>query len=112
MIEPTESECMAELDRFADALIEIRSEIREIAEGKADPEDNVLKNAPHTAEEATSDLWKHPYPRYKAVYPLPYIRETKFWPPVARIDNPYGDRHLMCSCPPIESYLDQEVQDT
>ncbi|MBN1447478.1 MAG: aminomethyl-transferring glycine dehydrogenase [Bacteroidetes bacterium] len=104
MVEPTESESKAELDRFADAMLEIRAEIQEIIDGKADPEDNVLKNAPHTAAEATNEIWEHPYTRTKAVYPLPYVRQRKFWVPVARIDNSYGDRHIMCSCPPIEAY--------
>jgi glycine dehydrogenase len=107
MIEPTESESKAELDRFADALIAIRAEIQEIADGKADPNDNVLKNAPHTAREALNELWNHPYTRYKAVYPLPYLKDNKFWPSVARINNSYGDRNIMCSCPPIESYLEE-----
>src|SRR5690242_5267328 len=89
MIEPTESESKDELDRFSDALIAIRKEIQEIAEGKADPVDNVLKNAPHTAEEVTSDSWTHPYSRQQAAFPLPYVRASKFWPSVGRIDNPY-----------------------
>ncbi len=106
MIEPTESEDKDELDRFCDALISIREEIQEIAEGRADAEDNVLRNAPHTASMATSDEWSHPYPRKKAVFPLPYVEENKFWPPVGRINNPYGDRNLVCSCPELESYED------
>ncbi len=104
MVEPTESESKEELDRFCDAMIAIREEIREIEEGKADREDNLLKNAPHTAEEVVSAEWKHPYSRERAVYPLHYLRAGKFWPVVGRIDNSYGDRNLMCSCPPIESY--------
>jgi len=108
MIEPTESESKEELDRFADALLEIRIEIQEIIDGKADADDNVLKNAPHTALEATGDTWTHPYSRNKAVYPLPWVRERKFWPPTARIDNSYGDRHIMCSCPPIEEYMTEQ----
>ncbi len=106
MIEPTESESKPELDRFADAMIAIRKEIQEIIDGKADLEDNVLKNAPHTAAEATSDQWSHPYSRTKAVYPLSYLRENKFWPPVGRINNTYGDRNIMCVCPPIEAYAE------
>ncbi|HXG01398.1 MAG TPA: aminomethyl-transferring glycine dehydrogenase, partial [Bacteroidota bacterium] len=106
MIEPTESESKAELDRFAEALIAIRGEIQEIIDGKADRSDNVLKNAPHTAQEALTDNWNHPYPRHKAVYPLPYVRKNKFWPSVARVNNSYGDRHIMCSCPPIEEYAE------
>jgi glycine dehydrogenase len=105
MIEPTESESKAELDRFAEALLEIRKEIQEIIDGKADEKDNVLKNAPHTAAEAVHDSWTHPYSREKAVYPLPWVRESKVWTPVARIDNSFGDRHIMCSCPPIEEYM-------
>jgi glycine cleavage system P protein (glycine dehydrogenase) len=104
MIEPTESEPKEELDRFCDALIAIREEIRAIVDGKADARDNVLKNAPHTAEEVSSDSWTHPYSREQAAYPLPFVRGNKFWPSVARIDNPYGDRNLICACPPIEAY--------
>jgi glycine dehydrogenase len=104
MIEPTESESRDELDRFCDALISIRGEIQDVLDGKADPRDNVLKNAPHTAEQVTSDEWAHPYTREQAAYPLRYLREAKFWPTVARIDNPYGDRNLMCACPPIEAF--------
>jgi len=109
MIEPTESESKEELDRFADALISIRTEIQEIIDGKADPRDNVLKNAPHTARAALSENWNHPYTRYKAVYPLMYLRERKFWPTVGRIDNAYGDRNIMCSCPPLESTIEETV---
>ena len=104
MIEPTESESKEELDRFCDALVAIRAEIQAVVDGTADPRDNVLKNAPHTAEELTADAWSHPYTREQAAYPLPYVRAGKFWPAVARIDNPYGDRNLICSCPPIEAY--------
>ncbi len=104
MVEPTESESKDELDRFCEALLAIRQEIQAIEEGKADQEDNLLKNAPHTAVDALSDDWKHPYSRAEAVYPLPYLKENKFWPPVGRIDDAYGDRHLMCACPPVEDY--------
>jgi glycine dehydrogenase len=104
MIEPTESESQDELDRFCDALIAIRKEIQDVVDGRADARDNVLKNAPHTAEEVTSDTWTHPYSREQAAYPLPYLREAKFWPSVARIDNPYGDRNLICACPPVEAF--------
>jgi len=107
MVEPTESESKDELDRFCDALISIRKEIEEIEQGKADKENNVLKNAPHTVEAATADEWKYPYPRTKAVYPLPYVKENKFWPPVGRIDNVYGDRNLVCACPPMEAYVSE-----
>ncbi|MDA1354034.1 MAG: aminomethyl-transferring glycine dehydrogenase [bacterium] len=104
MIEPTESEDLAELDRFCDAMIAIRQEISEIESGAADIADNVLKNAPHTAFEVTSDAWSHSYGREKAAYPLSYIRERKFWPSVARVDNAHGDRNLVCSCPSISEY--------
>jgi glycine dehydrogenase len=109
MIEPTESESKEELDRFGEALIAIRKEIQEVSDGRADAHDNVLKNAPHTVQAALSEDWNHPYTRYKAVYPLPYLRQRKFWPTVARINNPYGDRNIMCSCPPVESYEEQEA---
>jgi glycine dehydrogenase len=102
MVEPTESEDQAELDRFCDAMIHIRSEIEAVVTGKADNEDNVLKNAPHTAASVTASEWTHPYTREQAVYPLPFVKERKLWPAVGRIDNPYGDRNLFCTCPPIE----------
>lgn len=104
MIEPTESESLAELDRFCEAMIAIRSEIAAIERGEADAEDNVLKNAPHPAKVVVADEWRHPYSREAAAYPAPWVREHKFWPAVARIDNVYGDRHLICACPPIEAY--------
>lgn len=106
MIEPTESEPKAELDRFCDALIAIRQEIAAVVEGQADAKDNVLKNAPHTAAEVTADDWAHPYTRQQAAYPLPFVRANKVWPSVARIDNPYGDRNLICACPPMEDYIE------
>ena len=101
MVEPTESEDKAELDRFCDAMIQIRAEIEAVATGRADRTDNVLKNAPHTAEAVSATEWRHPYTREEAAYPLPFVRTSKFWPPVGRIDNPYGDRNLFCSCPPV-----------
>jgi glycine dehydrogenase len=104
MIEPTESEPKAELDRFCDSLIAIRSEIQAVVDGTADAKDNVLKNAPHAAAEVVASDWSHPYTREQAAFPLPFVRQHKFWPPVARIDNPYGDRNLICVCPPIETY--------
>jgi glycine dehydrogenase len=107
MVEPTESESKAELDRFCDALIAIRREIQDVLDGRADARDNVLKNAPHTAEEVASDAWSHPYSREQAAYPTAFVRASKFWPAVARIDNPYGDRNLVCACPPIEAYADE-----
>ena len=103
MVEPTESEDKAELDRFCDAMIQIRSEINEVVSGRADLSDNVLKNAPHTAEAVSATEWSHPYTREEAAYPLPFVRANKFWPAVGRIDNPYGDRNLFCSCPPVDS---------
>jgi glycine dehydrogenase len=109
MIEPTESEDKAELDRFCDALISIKKEIQEIEKGKADKKDNVLQNAPHTLKSITVDDWKRPYKRSKAAYPLPYLYQSKFWSTVGRVDNAYGDRNLICTCPPIESYEEGEV---
>ncbi len=103
MIEPTESEGKAELDRLCDALIAIREEIRALEGGAMSQEDNPLVNAPHTAEMIAGD-WSHPYSREQAAYPAPWLREHKYWPPVARVDNTYGDRNLVCSCPPMEAY--------
>jgi glycine dehydrogenase len=104
MIEPTESESKAELDRFCDALIAIRQEIREIETEMQPRGDNLLKNAPHTAEALLAADWSHPYPRERAAYPLPYLRGHKYWPPVGRLDNVQGDRQFVCSCPPLSSY--------
>jgi len=104
MIEPTESESLAELDRFCAAMIAIRQEITAIETGQADAQDNVLKHAPHPAHVIISDAWPHSYSREAAAYPAPWVREHKFWPAVARIDNVYGDRNLVCACPPIEAY--------
>ncbi|MGD1807947.1 aminomethyl-transferring glycine dehydrogenase [Dapis sp. BLCC M126] len=104
MVEPTESESKEELDRFCDAMISIRQEIEEIETGKADKEDNLLKNAPHTAESLMVDEWKHGYSRQRAAYPAPWTREHKFWPAVGRVDNAFGDRNFVCSCLPIEAY--------
>jgi len=104
MIEPTESESKAEMDRFCDALIKIRGEIQEIVEGRVPRDNNVLKNAPHTVEAVTATQWPHPYSREQAAFPAPWVRERKFWPAVGRIDDAYGDRHLVCTCPPLESY--------
>ncbi|MFI0408815.1 aminomethyl-transferring glycine dehydrogenase [Actinomadura sp. 3N508] len=106
MIEPTESEDLAELDRFCDAMIEIRREIQRVADGGYDREDNPLKHAPHTAACLISDDWKHAYTRDEAAYPVPALREDKYWPPVRRIDQAYGDRNLLCSCPPPEAFED------
>ncbi len=104
MIEPTESESKAELDRFCDALLAIRAEIRAIEEGRADRVDNVLKNAPHTAAAVSGDVWTHAYSRSDAAYPAPWLKDFKFWPAVGRVDNPYGDRNLVCACEPMSSY--------
>jgi len=104
MVEPTESESKAELDRFCDALISIREEIRAIEDGKADKVDNPLKNAPHTMDAVVSSTWTHPYTREEAAFPAPWTREHKFWPFVGRIDGVGGDRHLICTCPPTDAY--------
>lgn len=106
MIEPTESEDKAELDRFCDALLQIREEIRTIEEGLADKKDNLLKNAPHTQTEVIASEWNHNYSREAAVFPLPYVRVNKFWPSVKRVNNTAGDRNLICTCEPIESYME------
>jgi glycine dehydrogenase len=104
MVEPTESEPLSELDKFIDALKSIRHEINEVIDGKADKEDNVLHNSPHTAAVVTSDEWNHKYSRQKAAYPVRWIAENKFWPAVGRVDDGYGDRNLVCTCAPIDSY--------
>jgi glycine dehydrogenase len=104
MVEPTESEPLSELDRLCDALIAIREEIKEVEDGKVDAKDNALKGAPHTADTVLADNWKRGYSREKAAYPLPYLRKTKFWPTVGRLDNVHGDRNLVCSCPPMDLY--------
>ncbi len=109
MIEPTESESLHELDRFCDAMISIKKEIDEVANGEADKHDNVLKNSPHTALHVIADEWEHPYSRMKAAYPNHWVKENKFWSPVGRLNGAYGDRNLVCSCPPIEEYAEQEV---
>ena len=109
MVEPTESEAKEELDKFCEAMISIRKEIEEIAAGKSDKADNVLKNSPHTAKVLISDEWKHSYSREKAAYPLKWVRENKFWPSVGRVDNAHGDRNLICACPPVESYVKENA---
>jgi len=106
MVEPTESESKAELDRFCDAMIAIRREIEDVHAGKLDASDNPLRNAPHTATELVGD-WQHPYSREQAAFPLPWVREAKIWPAVKRIDNAGGDRNLICTCPPMSEYADQ-----
>ena len=107
MVEPTESESLEELDRFCAALISIREEIREIENGTASKTDNVLKNAPHTLFVAMEEEWNHAYTRKKAIFPMNAVKENKFWPSVGRIDNAFGDRNLICSCPPIEAYSEE-----
>jgi len=109
MIEPTESESKAELDRFCDALIQIREEIGEIESGAADRKDNVLKNAPHPVRRVVSDTWPHAYSREQAAFPAPWLREHKFWPLVGRVESAYGDRNLVCSCPPTDAYTEALV---
>lgn len=109
MVEPTESESKSELDRFCEAMITIRKEIQEIIDGKADKVNNVIKNAPHTAKLVISDKFDKPYSREKAAFPLSWVKANKFWPSVARVDNAYGDRNLVCSCAPIESYMEEAV---
>ena len=109
MIEPTESENKDELDRFVDAMLQIRQEIREVENGSADATDNVLKNAPHTAQEIAESDWQHPYSREKAAYPVGYLRDMKFWSYVSRIDNAFGDRNLVCICPPTASYMEEQT---
>ncbi|MDB4662750.1 glycine dehydrogenase (aminomethyl-transferring), partial [Verrucomicrobiales bacterium] len=106
MIEPTESESRDELDRFCDAMISIRGEIQKVIDGDFDTEDNPLKNAPHPAENVISDSWDHKYSREEAAYPLEWVRERKFWPPITRIDNVYGDRNLVCTCAGMEEYAE------
>ncbi len=107
MVEPTESESKAELDRFCEAMISIRAEIAEIELGQCDRNDNPLKHAPHTAEVVISDTWEHSYSREQAAYPEPWVRDAKFWPAVGRVDNAYGDRNLVCSCPSMDAYTDE-----
>ena len=104
MIEPTESESKAELDRFCEAMIGIRNEIEDVATGKSDKLNNPLKNAPHTAAAVTATEWDRPYTREQAAYPLATLRQAKYWPPVSRIDGGYGDRNLVCACPPPDAY--------
>lgn len=106
MVEPTESEGLLELDRFIDAMIAIREEIAQVERGERDREDNVLKNAPHTAQVLLAEDWHHAYPRQQAAYPLATLRDNKYWPPVSRVDNAYGDRNLVCACLPMEAYAD------
>jgi glycine dehydrogenase len=106
MIEPTESESKPELDRFCDAMVAIAGEIAEITAGTMDATDNPLKNAPHTAREVTAETWTHSYSRSRAAFPLPFVAASKYWPPVKRVDNVYGDRNLVCTCAPLEAYAE------
>jgi glycine dehydrogenase len=110
MIEPTESESKAELDRFCDAMIAIHSEIKAIESGRMDKSNNLLKNAPHTAQAVTADQWDRPYSREQAAFPAPWSREHKFWPAVGRVDNVYGDRHVVCMCLPVEVCTDANAR--
>ncbi len=110
MIEPTESESLAELDRFCDAMLAIRQEIDEVRTGRADAEDNPLKNAPHNARDLVAE-WRHPYSAELAAFPAPDLWRGKFWPAVSRVDNVYGDRNLVCSCPPPEAWLEPPESD-
>jgi glycine dehydrogenase len=107
MIEPTESEDKAELDRFCEALISIYNEIKSVEEGKADKTDNVLKNAPHKQQLICADEWNHTYSRQAAAFPMDYLRDNKFWPAVGRVNNTFGDRHLICTCEPVSSYAEE-----
>jgi glycine dehydrogenase len=109
MIEPTESEPREELDRFVDAMIGIREEIREIEEGRSPKGNNLLTNAPHTLVQVIEDAWDRPYPRERAAYPMPGLREYKSWPTVGRIDAAFGDRNLVCTCPPVTAYAEPET---
>ena len=108
MVEPTESEDKAELDRFCDALIAIRGEIDEIERGLLPKDNNPLKHAPHTTAVVTADEWDRPYSRTQAAFPVPSLHQWKFWPHVSRLNDTYGDRNLICSCPPLESFLEEE----
>jgi len=104
MVEPTESESKQELDRFIEVMNSIYDEIQAVASGKMDKDDNPLKNAPHTSDVVTADDWNHLYSRQTAVFPLAWLKENKYWPPVARVDDAFGDRNLVCTCEPVENY--------
>ena len=107
MIEPTESEALVELDRFVEAMLGIREEIKEIEDGIYPKDDNVLKNSPHTATSLLNESWNHSYSRSKAAYPIKNLLENKYWVPVGRVNNAHGDRNLICSCPPVEEYQEE-----
>lgn len=108
MVEPTESEDLAELNRYCDALIQIRKEIQDVQDGVYPVDNNVLKNAPHPMEVISSDEWKFPYSREMAAYPLGHLRQQKFWPTTSRLNDVYGDRNLVCTCPPMEDFVEDE----
>jgi glycine dehydrogenase len=108
MVEPTESESKAELDRFCDAMLMIREEIRSVEEGRMDKDDNPLKHAPHTAAVCMADDWNRSYTREVGAFPASWVREYKFWPTVSRVDDVYGDKNIVCSCPPVDSYVEEE----
>jgi glycine dehydrogenase len=111
MVEPTESESLHELDRFIDAMIQIREEIRAEEDGRLDRDDNPLKHPPQTAAALSASEWTHAYPRELAAYPLASLKQVKYWPPVARVDNVYGDKHVYCTCPPIDAYREASETD-
>ena len=106
MVEPTESESKIELDRFIEAMIAIREDIRAVEKGDVDRDDNPLKNAPHTAAMVMAENWAHDYTRESAAFPVASLKRDKYWPPVGRVDNAYGDRNIMCSCVPMEAFAD------
>jgi glycine dehydrogenase len=110
MVEPTESEPKGELDRFIDAMIAIRKEVRSVEEGRIDRDDNPLKNAPHTAAMVMAENWAHDYPRERAAFPLASLKRQKYWPPVGRVDNAWGDRNIMCSCVPMSAYAENAAE--
>jgi glycine dehydrogenase len=110
MIEPTESEPLAELDRFCDAMIAIREEIASIENGESAADDSVLRYAPYTVEAVTANEWPHAFSRQQAAFPIASLKKDRYWPPVARIDNVYGDRNLVCSCPPLSDYADTPTE--
>lgn len=110
MVEPTESEDLAELNRYCDALISIRKEIKEVEDGKYPADNNVLKNAPHPMNVISADEWKFPYSRDQAAWPMPHLRTNKFWPTTSRVNDVYGDRNLVCTCPPMEDFIDEADQ--
>ena len=110
MVEPTESESLAELDRFVEAMIAIRKEIRRIEAGEWPRDSNPLVNAPHTAASVTADVWTHPYSRTEAAFPVPELKRGKYWPPVGRVDNVHGDRNLFCSCVPVAAWAEPSAE--